>query len=370
MTLQQYRRTSAFTRDLKSGPNPNQYTSDLETAEILDKEDKTDYAKKEEGELFDMVRQLSPSFGFIGDAVPVVDDKKRLFAIGNTLGGDNQLNRTVYEIYAPMMKKFMQHDPSWTKTTGLDSFDKMNGQGYNLLGSKPLAGSTYQDLTAFYPVKYRDESRGFKPIPGSWDWKVDPALSEEEVAALPDINKLGLSKGDITGRASQNIFPFASGLRALMPYVAPPQTLLQKKRALDEAKEPQPVTYEEEKKTVTPRYVESNGPEASVTLNGLMNGLWKDGYFLDPIRGEVVDKNTGEVIFSVALNRSRQRATAPEEPMKTVSEPVERSTSDLFSDMLAVRKSKKKTVTDENGNVDIVRSSTSSLFKSRIRGNR
>ena len=57
-----------------------------------------------------------------------------------------------------------------------------------------------------------------------------------------------------------------------------------------------------------------------------------------------------------------------EEPVETA--PTTKSASDLFTDMRNARKSRTQVVTDDAGNIDIVKSSTSSLFRSRMRGSR
>ena len=75
---------------------------------------------------------------------------------------------------------------------------------------------------------------------------------------------------------------------------------------------------------------------------------------------------------------TRTRKTGKKNKLETGSEqtpedegkPFTESASDLFVKMRAARKNRKSPVTDDTGNVDIVKSSTSSLFKSRMKGSR
>ena len=68
------------------------------------------------------------------------------------------------------------------------------------------------------------------------------------------------------------------------------------------------------------------------------------------------------------LDEEKNVTEGPE--AKEITEPTTKSASDLFTDMRNARKSRAQVVTDDAGNVDIVKSSTSALFKSRMRGNR
>lgn len=91
-----------------------------------------------------------------------------------------------------------------------------------------------------------------------------------------------------------------------------------------------------------------------------------------PAMTRVRYRTKGEVpADAVPVEEEVKEEVKTEEPKtEKPAEPVTKSASDLFTDMRNARKSRTQVVTDDAGNVDIVKSSTSSLFKSRMRGNR
>lgn len=71
---------------------------------------------------------------------------------------------------------------------------------------------------------------------------------------------------------------------------------------------------------------------------------------------------------AVPVKEEVEEEVKTEDPVKTA--PTTKSASDLFTEMRSIRKSRKELVKDDTGNVDVIKSSTSSLFRSRMRGSR
>lgn len=360
MTLQQCNHVVPFMKAFLEPTNKKQSQVGLDIAEGLDKERKAEYMKRKEGGIFDMAQKIAPRLGLVGAPIPVTDSNGRMYLIGNTQNGD----RTVIEIDADKVKKFLDWEMEKSRHPGMKSFEDMNGIIYETLGSKPSAG--YQPLDPFYPTKKRGK---FVPIPGSWDY-VAPNVDDE--STLPDINKIGLSLGDLTGKMSQNISPFAPGLRALMPYEEPPKNFLQKKHIISDLEEMVPDITLGDKETTPepPADTKSMGfiprvEETAYDLDGAYALMAQNpNVKLDLGKHELYDDKTGEVIGTLAFKYSRQRKTAKKDDTAFTK------ASDMFVEMRNVRKNRNKVVTDDAGNVDIVKSSTSSLFKSRMRGSR
>ena len=477
MTLQQYWRTQPFTKNDRI-PTAQRIQAENLAGEA-DDDEYWDQRYRSEGELYDLIQRIAPQLNFRGKAIPMLDNNRdrngksnpRLFAVGNRFNADRgDYDRVVFQFIPEKLKKYMANE--FMKDGGR-SIEEIADDVYHLTGAQPASDFPDDDLSIFYPDgRYIGSGGQYTMLPSSsarkdfnpdgsikimgrtHDWyeapevdkvmldrlqrqlkatgsldadsqaRLDEILAAQAQRDAEDISKHVVSRGAITGVASDSIYPFAYGLRTIAPYRTP---RLNAKQARDRdiainaaknppAKEETPVkagriTAEEieelakkleakgdvqaayelrhpkpvepaasptsaekttTKKTDADKKTGSNPGKkkpAPAPSNTLGDYLKAQGFTLDPVRGEIIDDETGEVMEEgiglgtpsmplTPIRESAEQETTPADPAT-----FQKSTAEMFAEMRAARNAKRDVVTDESGKIDIVNTSTHSLFE-------
>ena len=359
MTLYSSTRTTPFTKTGFKHPRA-EYLVDKQLAKDKDIEEGRKNAAKEEGDIYTMFKQIAPRLGFIGDVVPFSSPTdsggKFYFIAGDTYDGDKGKNRTIvnidpYGLYNYLRNEedasidLRQFEDKWLRTVGSFPAERYAGLKDFVIGKPHMVGKRL----------VVDE------VPGTYRWNKQyrdkyGALTEE-AAGLPDFNRALFTKRDVRGEEydpSKFWDPVIKGATIIMPFIETPGNAdtLHGWRDL-------------KKQTASAPENEEEIPDAIPAANDVVD---TSTLTYDPVRGEYISE-TGEVVADRvpvmrSLSATRKRRDSPSETS------IEKSAGTMFTEMRAARMKKKDVVTDDSGNVDIVKSSTHSLFKSRMRGNR
>lgn len=358
MTLYSSTRTTPFTKTGFKHPRA-EYLLGKQTAGMMDSEDTRRNTAKEEGEIYTMFRQIAPRLGFLGEVVPFSSPTssggKFYFIAGDTYDGDKGKNRTIVNIDPYGLYNYLRNEKD--ASTDLRQFED---SWLRTVGSFPA--DRYADLKDFVIGKPHMVGKRMvvDEVPGTYRWNKQyrdkyGALTEE-AAGLPDFNRALFTKRDMRGEEydpSKFWDPVIKGATIIMPFTETPGNADTLHGWKDLKKQTLAPENEEETSETTP-VVDDIVDTSALTY--------------DPIRGEYIS-DTGEVIADKipvlkSLSSTRKRRDPPSETS------IEKSAGTMFTEMRAARTKKKDVVTDDNGNVDIVKSSTHSLFKSRMRGSR
>lgn len=126
--------------------------------------------------------------------------------------------------------------------------------------------------------------------------------------------------------------------------------------------------YDESGGTYTPRSVYASALEAPIW--DFTNIIQVPGRENAPRIGRMPSTTRTRRDAWVVKGKEPIEAPEMEEEAEVPLEKFNESTTGMFAKMRAVRMKKNDVVTDDGGNVDIVKSSTHSLFKSRMKGSR
>lgn len=353
MTLQHCYRNQSFE---KGGKDSWSIEGQRENAAVqTQKINDEDKAARDEGKLFDAIIQIGKLLGHTGNVVPMMDRNGRLYSAGNIVG-DGGMTRAIYEYDPVRALKFIE------KGFGSDHIKGAADKLYHLIGSAPV--ENFEPLEPFYP---RMDKNGIpRAIPHSAAFEKQRMHRGE----VPDLNRVILSLSDITGSPNQKIRPFADGLHTLSPYFEVPN-IMQTKRKDEEALDKKEYDESEFKPEVLEEAPVDKAAAALESAN--ISGKSPDsegidmmaGVVYDPNRGEFVDRKTGEV-SNVLKMFTRSRKVPEQQPESAIT----KSAGEMFTEMRAAREAAKKPVVDGNGSIDIVKTPTSALFKSRMRGSR